>query len=337
MFSYRPHFRAYRTWLLLLILPCMFGHVDAIRAQGGVGSSRGLPSSSSGIQTIQGQLFFPASSQAINKRMRIRLDSPTNSISQTALTDDDGKFRFNQLEAGSYTLTVDGGKEYENATENVTIDREASSGGRIISLPIYLKLKPDPSVPKEAIDLYHKAQESARGSNHKKAVEQLNGAIALYPNFMLALLDLGVEYLALGDMAKAAETMEAVLKLAPNDPLAHLNLGIALYNLKKLDDAEPHLREAIKLNNAMAKAHYYLGLTLIAAKQYGEAQAEFELTISNGGDNIAPAHKFLGGLYMSAHKNQQAADELEKYLKLDPKAADAERIRGTIKDLRSKP
>ena len=38
----------------------------------------------------------------------------------------------------------------------------------------------------------------------------------------------------------------------------------------------------------------------------------------------------------SYYQNQQAADELEKYLKLDPKAADAERIKGTIKDLRSK-
>jgi len=39
---------------------------------------------------------------------------------------------------------------------------------------------------------------------------------------------------------------------------------------------------------------------------------------------------------MSSRKNQQAADELEKYLKLEPKAPDAERIKGTIKDLRSK-
>ena len=39
---------------------------------------------------------------------------------------------------------------------------------------------------------------------------------------------------------------------------------------------------------------------------------------------------------MSAGKNQQAANELEKYVKLDPKAPDADRIKGTIKDLRSK-
>ena len=31
---------------------------------------------------------------------------------------------------------------------------------------------------------------------------------------------------------------------------------------------------------------------------------------------------------------KQAADELEKYLKLDPKAADAEKLKKTIADLR---
>jgi len=40
---------------------------------------------------------------------------------------------------------------------------------------------------------------------------------------------------------------------------------------------------------------------------------------------------------MSAHRNKEASDELEKYVQLEPKAADAERIKGTIKDLRSKP
>jgi tetratricopeptide (TPR) repeat protein len=77
-------------------------------------------------------------------------------------------------------------------------------------------------------------------------------------------------------------------------------------------------------------------LIFISTKRYEDAQQEFELTISNGGENLPLAHKYLGGLYMSTHKNQQAADELEKYLKLDPKAPDADRIKGTIKDLRSK-
>lgn len=303
-------------------------------AQGGVGSSRGLPSTSGGIHTIQGKVYFPGQAVA-NKRVRVRLDS-SNFISQTVQTDDDGAFRFNQLEAGPYTITVEGGNDFETALENVSIDREASNGGRIISLPIFLKPKPDPSVPVAAVEAYHKAQQAERSGNQKKAIEEFKAALAIEPKFTLALSDLGALYLKSGDMQKAAETYERVLQLAPEDVSAQLNMGIALFNLKKIPEAEVHLREALKLNDKMTTAHYYLGLVLFNLKQYVEAEQELELAIANGGDNLALAHRYLGGLYMSSRKNQQAADELEKYLKLDPKATDADRIKGTIKELRNK-
>ena len=105
---------------------------------------------------------------------------------------------------------------------------------------------------------------------------------------------------------------------------------------KKFNGSEAHLREAVKLKSPGPAAHYYLGMMLIKFKAYDEAQKELELAISNGGENLALAHKFLGGVYMSTHKNKEAADELEKYLKLEPKAPDAEKIKTSIKELRSK-
>jgi len=77
-------------------------------------------------------------------------------------------------------------------------------------------------------------------------------------------------------------------------------------------------------------------MMLIKFKAYEEAQKELELAISNGGENLALAHKYLGGVYISTHKNKDAADELEKYLKLEPKAPDADKIKASVKDLRSK-
>jgi tetratricopeptide (TPR) repeat protein len=302
-----------------------------VRAQGGVGSSRGLPTTSGGIHTIQGKVYFPGGGG--NRRVKVRLDSP-NFVSQSVQTDDDGGFRFNQLEAGSYTISVDGGTDFESAVEPVAIDREASNGGRTVTVPIYLKLKPDSSVPAAAVELYHKAQKAIKANDSKKAIEDLNGALVAHPDFALALSELGSVYMKTKEMPKAAETYTKLLKLSPNDLLAHENLGIALFNLKKIDEAEIHLREALKLNDKLPSAHYYLGLVLVNRKLYSDAEKELELAINDGGDNLALAHRYLGGLYQIAKKNKQAADELEKYLKLDPKAADAERIKGTIKELR---
>ena len=105
---------------------------------------------------------------------------------------------------------------------------------------------------------------------------------------------------------------------------------------KKFNGSEAHLREAVRLKLPGPSAHYYLGMMLIKFKAYEEARKELELAISNGGENLALAHKFLGGVYMSTHKNKEAADELEKYLKLEPKAPDADKIKASVKDLRSK-
>ena len=114
-----------------------------------------------------------------------------------------------QLEAG-HTLTVTE-VEFEAAIERVSMI-ERRQWPRTVTVPIYLKPKPDPSVPKSAVDLYHKGQEAARSGNHKKAAEFFNEALAASPNFQLALGDLGVEYLKLGDMAKVVETREERLK-----------------------------------------------------------------------------------------------------------------------------
>lgn len=306
-----------------------------------VGSSRGLASGEGNVM-IQGRVYFPSGQSASGRTIKVSLESVSTFGSKSTVADQDGVFRFTGLPPADYTVVVDAGPEFERAREPVNVYRGVSPGGRSVQVTIQLHPKVDSSnpmfagVPEKALNLYQKGSAAARKGDAKAAVESLSAAVAAHPGFAIALSDLGVQYMNLKQYDKAAETFEALLKLKPDDAAAHLNLGIAAFNKKKMDDAESHLRKALELKSAGPTAHYYLGLTLISVKRYEDAQKEFELTLSNGGENIALAHKYLGGLYMSAHKNKEAADELEKYLSLDPKAADAERIKGTIKELRSK-
>ncbi|HEY2963142.1 MAG TPA: tetratricopeptide repeat protein [Pyrinomonadaceae bacterium] len=305
------------------------------------GSSRGL-ASSDGNNMIQGRVYFPSGQSVDSSSVRISLESVSAFGSMSTGTDADGTFRFRGLQAGSYTVVVDAGSHFEKSRETVNFDREASPGGRTVQVNIQLHLKVDASnpafagIPQNALSLYQKGTAAAQKGDNKAAAEFFSQAVTAHPGFALALSDLGFQYMKLNQTDKAGETYEALLKLKPTDPMAHLNLGIVLFNKKKFEDAETHLRKALELKSGGPMAHYYLGLTLISLKRYDEALPEFEATVANGGDNLALAHKYLGGLYMSQHKNQAAADELEKYLKLDPKAPEADRIKGTIKDLRSK-
>jgi Tfp pilus assembly protein PilF len=332
---------------LLVVALLLLSSQTAVFAQGGVGSTRGLPDAAGGIHSIQGRVYFPDGRRA-SLGILVRLDSNVSG-SRTASTDGDGSFNFNSLPAAEYSLLVDGGSDYDVLRQSVIIYGTTGNvgvgrAGQTIQVDLHLKLKGAAlaeakrfeGVPKDALESYKRGMQFAQKDDRKKAVEQLNEAVRVYPNFGPALSELGTLYLQLNEMSKLAETMEALLKLEPNDSRAHLNLGIALFNQKKFPEAESHLREAVKIRNNDPAAHYYLGMTLVSTRQYSEAEKELELAINNGGENLPLAHKYLGGLYLSSKKNQQAADELEKYLKLDPKAADAERIRGTIKDLRSK-
>jgi len=346
MVSYWPNSHRQFVGSVMSICILLVAVVSA-KAQGGVGSSRGLPESASGIHSISGRIYLPSGRRA-GMGIVVKLDGNVSGV-RTVTTDADGAFVFNGLPAAEYRLFIDGGSEYEPINQTITIYGNTGNVGlgraaQTMAIDIHLKLhgtfvdesKVFLGVPKEAVDSYKAAMKSVQSGNSKKAIEQFNDALKIHPAFTQALTDLSVQLLKAGEMEKLAETSESLLKLAPKNGRAHLNLGIALYNLKKFPDAEANLRKAVELNDADPAAHYYLGMTLVSTKHYADAEKELELAIKNGGDNIALAHKYLGGLYISSKKNQQAAEQLERYIQLDPKAPDAERIKGTIKDLRSK-
>jgi Tfp pilus assembly protein PilF len=311
----------------------------------------------SGNEVIQGRIHFPAK-QTSPMRPVVKLQSDSSSELST-VADPDGNFSFTHLRPGSYTIVVNGGEQYENAIETVAVGSAGPVPAQgnpsqyampvIYQVQIYLQPKGtyvDPNsaatraalanVPKTARDLFNKAVQSAHLGESKKAIEQFREAISQAPNFELAYNEMGVQYLKLGQPDKAAEALAEAVKLGPQNFTAHLNYGIALLNLKKFADAEKQLRQALQLNTAAATGHYYLALTLMNQQQFEAAESQFKVSIKDSNDQIAQAHMYLGGIYWRNKQYKRAADELEKYIALDPKAPDGARIRETIKDLRSK-
>ena len=77
-------------------------------------------------------------------------------------------------------------------------------------------------------------------------------------------------------------------------------------------------------------------MTAVATNEPKIPTTALRNAITVSGNQIALAHYYLGGVLWAKREHKSAADELETYLRLDPKAADAERTRAAIKDLRSK-
>lgn len=306
-----------------------------------------------GDHVIQGRVFLP-SGRISDARLNVLLES-THSRTLSVMTDPNGSFRFTSLIAGSYTVVVEGTEQYEAARESVYI--EQSTGRSVREAPrvatVYVNLRPkranagetrapgvlDASladVPKPAADLYLKAMEAVRKKENERAVDLLKGALEFYPDFRLALSEMGALYLRLKQPEKAVEPLRAALRLAPEDFPTLLNYGIALYDRKEFAEAEMHFRKAAQKNASSPTAHFYIGVILLKRRETEEAEKELRASVMAGGDRVAVAHYYLGGIYWGRQDYKRAAEELETFLRLAPDAPEAARVRSTIKELRAK-
>ncbi len=311
-----------------------------------------------GRHSIQGRLVFPSGRRA-DIRLKVRLQGP-NTPDLTVYSDSNGAFAFQSLQSGTYTVTIEGGKEFENVNESIYIEPDITSLMRGVTAPpvsrpytvqVYLQPKgPDSdrsrpgvvnaalaNVPKAALDLYNKALDLARNkTTWNQAIDQLRAAISIYPDFGLAYSEMGVVYLKLNQQDKALEALRAALKLIPNDYATLLTYGMILYDRQQFPAAEDEFRKAVAKNHLSPSGHLYLAMTLLKRHSYDEAEKEFRDALQFGGEDVAIAHYYLGGIYWNRKEYKQAADELDTYLRLVPNAPDSERLRATIRDLRHK-
>jgi hypothetical protein len=67
------------------------------------------------------------------------------------------------------------------------------------------------------------------------------------------------------------------------------------------------------------------------------AQKAFETARDlKGGKSLPAIHKYLGRIYASKNMEKEAVHELETYLKLAPKALDADKVKKDISDIKAK-
>jgi len=343
-------FPRWLSFSCLLALNAIFA-ANSQAQMGGVDSDPGSRGTG-GRNTIEGRIYYP-SGRNVDKRLKVKLVSIRGDDFFT-MADDSGAFTFRRVSAGSYVVNVDGGNEYEPVNERVeVVDASTARGaalGSTFNIQIQLRPRATPNVgakpgvvsaalagvPKPAADLYEKALESLRAGDAQKAVDQLQRAVTLYPEFSLALNELGVVYQQLGQIDKAVEALRAAVNVAPNVFEIRLNLGLVLLKSKQFSEAEAELRRAIELKDTSTTAHLQRGKALIHLQQYTEAEKELQHVINLGGGDVALAYRFLGALYDERGENQLAVGALEKYLSLEPKAKDAAAVRDIVKQLRAR-
>lgn len=160
-----------------------------------------------------------------------------------------------------------------------------------------------------------------------EAVEELERAIDMVPDYARALLNLGTCWLDLGDRERGLAFFKDAIK-AGNDKLAE---GIAYFNLasleaeeKKYDNALANYRKALELVPGYYNIHYGLGVVYMNRGNDKEALKAFKEAVRLKGD-YAPAHIGLASAYHRLGNKGEAMKAYERALALDPESEEAAR------------
>lgn len=322
-----------------------------VNAQGIPNGSATTDTGMGGVNAITGTVIV-SNGQRIERRITVRLQSMLAGDRVTT-TDEYGNFKLNGLPSGDYTIVINKEKDFEPFTQVVTIIQPRGMPPQTYFVSLRLKPKAGTdappavintefvNVPKAAMEYLKKAGELSKVDDHKGAIEQLELAIKEYPQFAYAYSEIGDQYVSLHDYEKADAAYVESLKIKPDAYGPMLNHGIILYNQKKYGEAEPVFRIAIALKekSQSAPAHYFRGQSLAYLGKFDEAEKELNLALSLGGDAMADslkeAHRLLAIIYSTRGDKKRQVDELETYLRLAPKAQDAEQLKALVQRLKT--
>lgn len=276
---------------------------------------------------ISGRVLFDRNLKEV-QAVLVTLLSSTGIPMQQVFTRSRGEFEFRNLKLGQYVVEVKA-EGYKVARERVDLSF-GSRGGIFILLEPTNKLevkRADPGitvsvqelqVPRKARKAFTKGLRELNEKNRPdRSVPHFQKAIALYPEYDEAYVQLGVAHLYQGEMAAAQETLEKAVELNGENARARALLGMLYREQEQIEKSEQTLQEAVKLEPNNWLAHLELAKTL-RQKQNMQGALEHAQQAHELNGQSQPAHLLLYDLLIRQQNYQTALEELEKFLTLHP-------------------
>ena len=285
---------------------------------------------------IHGQVRF-AEGGAPAEQVVVRLESfdGGGSISEV-FTDRLGKFQFTGLPPAQYSVRVrqSGYRDVEQSIDMTT----TSSGLVMLQLIRDIPLAGtsvtgsiNANVPAAAQKEFDKGLAAlAAGGKDKTtfAVKCFEKAVSIYPKFVEARLKLGTGYMDLGQWDKAEQALLATVDVDPKAFNAFFALSEVYLRESKIGDAEKVLTKGLAIQDASYLGHLNLARVYwekareikdltqakpALEKSYNEVKRALTLD-----PNLAGAHLLKGNLLLRVGRANDAVNEFNEYLRLEP-------------------
>lgn len=298
------------------------------------------------VHQIEGRLQFKTGTIPGMRVRLIRRDS-LEPVGDT-FSHPDGAFVFTRVSDGDYLVETFETETFEaTSTEVILRPRPRRSISFNVFIDIPSKTAPaktpasvitadvDLNVPKAASKHYRNGAKALKSGDSASAEAELREAIAAYPDYYAARLDLGRELRLKKRFKEAEEILNPLPQIAPRRAEPRLEYGIVLLELKRPDEAVTQLSEALQLEEASWATHLYLGWALLES-QPQEAEPHFKRALELDERRSARAHLALARIADAQGKRELAIQHLDAFLALMPDAPDAEAARRLADKLRHK-
>jgi predicted Zn-dependent protease len=263
-------------------------------------------------------------------------------------TDRDGRFELPHIAPGDYSIEVEADRSrdrFEITNDKLTVRTNTPN---FITLTLREKQKTkevrrdktvsvamlDQKVPPAARHEFDNATRLAREGKSEESIAALQRAIAIYPEYLMALNDLGAQLLEAGRLDEALTTLKTATKIDPNSFNPQLNLGIVMVRQKAFTAALTALDHALSLEPSSPAAHLYAGLAASGENDTVRAERELKSAFDLGGHSFAVTLVYLGRLYIKRGDKQRAIETLEQYLQEDPSGSNVPLVKKMLADLK---
>ena len=176
----------------------------------------------------------------------------------------------------------------------------------------------DVDAPNYAIDQFNRAAGLLKEQKSKEAIQYLKNAIAAYPKFVLAHINLGLAYLDQGDTANAKGEFETSATLDDKFAGAFLNLGRMALSVNDFATAQSELGKAASLRPQDATILATLAYAQHRNHLYKNALETIDRVHALDHRDVANVHYVGAAAALSLNDAATAERELNFFLAEDP-------------------
>ncbi len=268
----------------------------------------------------------------------ISLQSTSTAFSTSVLSNPEGRFRFTKLNSGTYTVivfapgmgemrtSVDVGPSTPEVTIRLSQARDTGAEHKVSAKAL--------SIPSKAWSEYRAADRSLARNQTAQAIQHLERATQLAPQFSPAWNHLGTIAYKSRRYQEAVQHFQRALEADPEAYEPLVNLGGALLNVGRISEAWNYNVHAVLARPEDALANSQLGMTyFVMGKQ------DLAIHYLKEARRIDPGHfsqpqLLLAEIYLRRNQPAEAALVLDEFLRVHPDHPNAWAIREQIGTLR---